>query len=74
MQPPLEIPYEPVEALAQRISKLLYPPHRDLTPEQVDRHYRHITQANTWNPALLLEDVNELLDELEKLRSERDAA
>lgn len=74
MPSPVEVPYVPLEELAARIAKLLYPPHRDLPPEQVERHYRHITQANTWNPALLIEDVNELLDELEKFRSERDAA
>jgi hypothetical protein len=67
----IEVPREGFDKLVERVTKLLYPPHKDLTPEQVERHYRHINSANTWNPALLMEDVNELLDELEKKRGEQ---
>jgi hypothetical protein len=70
----IEVPREPFDKLVDRVTKLMYPPHKDLTPEQVQRHYHHISTANTWNPALLLEDVNELIDELEKLRAEKDEA
>jgi hypothetical protein len=61
----IAVPREAFEKLVKRTMALRYPPHKELTEEQVARHFRYLEFACTVNPVSLVEDVMDLLDRLE---------